>query len=637
MTRWQRAFKILWQLGPGPVTLYLRYWLGVRSGWYRWQTRHAPAAAPGPWRLPGRFPAADALQGHLDADARRAALQEADRLLEGYFRPFSGLPAPLDLSQGTDPRHWVQLERDHRWLQGQDIKFIWEPARLSWVFTLGRAYHLSGDRRYAAFFWRKVAEFRRLHPPYRGAQWMNGQEVALRMLALAWGGALFSPPPGDCNLAALLAAHAYRVEVTLVYARAQQSNHLMSEAAALWTAGLLLPRHPRAGRWLRQGRRWFLWAVQHHIDPQRGEYIHHSVNYHRFILQLALWLRWLQGRPLHPQAEKHLRAAARWLAECTDPLSGDAPNWGSNDGAYIFPLAAGGFRDFRPVAQAAMRAFAGQPAFAPGPWDEMSLWFGLPVDGQAAASQPLAPMAFAWPAANGRFFLRLGQGNWRLGHADFLHLDFWQEGRNLLLDSGTYLYNGQPPWDNPWPRADFHNTLTVNGQDQMTRAGRFMYLDWAQARLTKRTKSLLAAETNAWRRFGLLHRRRLVLQGEQVLLEDSLEPTKPMQTGQELVRLHFLLADWPFDLQKEGQRLIFRLWLPTGAWQLQLPAQPVRWSLVRGGEILDGVCAQPQLRGWYSPTYALKVPALSLAAEYRLPLPIHLRTRFQWFPLSDKR
>ena len=71
-----------------------------------------------------------------------------------------------------------------------------------------------------------------------------------------------------------------------------------------------------------------------------------------------------------------LASATRWLAALTDPISGGAVNLGANDGAYIFPLANGDFRDFRPVVQAASRLFLGADAFESGAWDEMSLWFG---------------------------------------------------------------------------------------------------------------------------------------------------------------------------------------------------------------------------------------------------------------------
>lgn len=627
-----RVLKVTRQLGPAAVWHYTRYQIGLRSGFYKWKTRSAPpAGGTGQALLPARFPSRPELDACLDAATRRAILAEADELLAGYYRPYSGLPVQLDLSADSRSENWVRLERRHDWLAGRDIKDIWEPARFSWAFTLGRAWALTGDPRYADAFWQQVETFWAHHPPYHGPQWMNGQEVALRLLAWAWADALFAAAPSSTPgrrrwLAQALAAHADRVALTLTYARAQESNHLMSEAAALWVAGLTLPDHPHARRWLQTGRHWFFWAVYRHIDPQSGEYIHHSVNYHRFILQLALFLHWLDADAFEPKARARLAAAARWLADLVEPRNGNVPNLGSNDGAYIFPLAAGGYRDFRPVAQAAMLAFAGVRVFPPGPWDELATWMGLPLQ----ASQQMQPAfrgRLEWPDVEGRAFLRLAGGNLRLAHADLLHLDVWSRGRNLLLDPGTFRYNAQPPWDNPWPAAVFHNTLTIDGNDQMTRAGRFMYLDWAQTRLLSHEDGALVAETDAWLRVGLRHRRSVHLDGKRLHLEDHLESvTGASAVGEQVARLHFLLADWPFAVQSEPDKLRLQLFLPEGIAELWLPPASV-WSLVRGGQLLAGKSADALLRGWYSPTYGIKIPALSLAAEYPIAfLPMVLCT-----------
>ncbi len=135
---------------------------------------------------------------------------------------------------------------------------MWEPARFGWAFTLGRAYHLSGDEKYAAAFWQFFETFTDANPPCLGPHWMSGQEVALRLMAFVWAAQVFAASPSSTperksRLAASVAAHAARIPPTLVYARSQQNNHLLSEAAGLLTAGLALPDHPGAASWRRPG------------------------------------------------------------------------------------------------------------------------------------------------------------------------------------------------------------------------------------------------------------------------------------------------------------------------------------------------------------------------------------------------
>ncbi len=101
----------------------------------------------------------------------------------------------------------------------------------------------------------------------------------------------------------------------------------------------------------------------------------------------------------------------------------------------------------------------------------------------------------------------------RPGHADQLHLDLWWRGYNLAQDAGTNHYNDPPPWNNVLRRTGVHNTISVDGLDQMTLAGRFLWLDWAQARLIDHARSndlaweRLTAQHDGYRRLGVIHQR----------------------------------------------------------------------------------------------------------------------------------
>jgi hypothetical protein len=110
----------------------------------------------------------------------------------------------------------------------------------------------------------------------------------------------------------------------------------------------------------------------------------------------------------------------------------------------------------------------------------MSLWFGIPFQSKRYVQLPryLGDHIYgqdAWAV------LRIAQFSSRPSHADQLHLDLWWRGLNIARDAGTYLYNAAPPWDNSLTTALVHNTVTLDGRDQFTRAGRFLYLDWFNA------------------------------------------------------------------------------------------------------------------------------------------------------------
>ncbi len=624
----KRVFKAFWELGWRQSGQYGLYLLGKRAGLYRLYPR-PPAFLEGDFGLnPGSMgPERDDYAAFLGENAP-GLLDSAARILNGQVSVFGGLETGLDLAPPAPLRHWTH--HDYARIGGRDIKLTWEPARFGWAITLARAYCLTGDPAYPDFFYRQVRVFQAENPPYRGPHWANGQEVALRLTHMACTHLVFGwQAPG---LYHTLALHAHRLPATLVYARAQRNNHLLSEAAGLMTAGLVLEGHPRAAGWIERGWSALNRGLQDQIDPH-GAYIQQSANYHRLMLSLALWGGFVAhraGLSYPPATRSRLAAATAWLLALCDPNNGRLPNLGPNDGAYILPFSACPFHDFRPVLQAAARAFLGEAVFPPGPWDEMSDWLASPHRAEGA-TPGTGLLAMQHPDLPGRAFLRAARFHGRPGHADQLHLDLWWRGQNIAMDPGTYHYNAEPPWENALRTALHHNTLTVDGRDQMTPAGRFLYLDPARARVLA-IQGGLAAEHDGYRRLGLTHRRTLEAPADGWRVIDEVFAAGEMPAGREpALRLHWLLPDFPWKELPDG----LALHTPMGRIEVHLETQlasEFHLSLVRAGEfLLGGGPAAPTL-GWFSPTYALKEPALSLVLETRAPLPFRFITTWRLIP-----
>ena len=652
--------KALRDLGPRQLGLYAWYRLAVSSGYFRWQEARwasalrttQPALIGSPLPLPDRGEIASVIEG-----SESSLIAEAEEILAGQVRLFGGPPVPLQLAFPGPLRHWTEYEGKSLSGDEEDIKFTWEPGRFGWAFTLGRAYHLTLDERYAEFFWRRFDSFSQANPPYLGPHWVSAQEVGLRLIALAFAAQVFAPatqstPERREQLSTALAAHAGRIPLTLAYARAQNNNHLLTEAAGLITAGVFLSGHPHASDWHQLGWRWFNAALQAQIADD-GTYTQQSCNYHRLMLQAALWVQTL-GRPYPAETCRSLAAATRWLLALVDSHTGRVPNLGPNDGAYILPLASCPFHDYRPVLQAASLAFLGRRAFERGPWDEMALWLGDPSSGGKpehkpaidvpGSREPLAAPHVLYQEEHGAWaYLRAARFTARPGHADQLHLDLWWQGFNIAQDAGTYLYKGPPPWDNALAGTAVHNTLTVAGQDQMTRAGRFLWLDWAQAEVTGRERApdgtfeRLVARQNGYRRLGLVHYRSVTAHADgRWTVADSVLPLERSETGKagaqpQVVRLHWLLPDWPWEIETTdgGSGAEIRLESPLGRIHLKTSAGAedllaCRHTLARAGELLSGEGPVSPTWGWVAPTYGVKIPALSFALQVTARPPVTL-------------
>lgn len=571
----------------------------------------------------------------------QAVLAQAEEILEGKYRLFGGLPEDLDFTVPDANLHWTEAEKRYP----GDIKLAWEPARFGWVFPLGLAYTWTGDERFAAAFWQNLETFQRLNPINCGVNWASAQEVSLRMLAGIFAAQVFqsaaeSTQPRQRNLAAWLYAHARRIPPTLFYARAQNNNHLVSEAVGMYVAGLVFPQVREARRWQAAGRRWFQRAILRQIDGG-GEYIQHSSNYHRLMLQLALVFSRaaeLNNEPLGEEVQRKLAASIGWLWAHFDATSGRVSNLGHHDGAFLLPFGALTGADYRPTLQAASCAFLKRPILPPGLWDQLTQWLGI----QAVYRDPLPPMESnesltrvggvrEWAQ------LRVAHYTSRPAHADQLQADLWYGGRNILMDAGTFAYNQPDPWQNSLADARVHNAPWINAQSPMLRAGKFLWLQWDQARLLEGEclpARRVAGERYGYQRLGLLHQRRLEwLSAGAWNINDRISGNAAQPLS---VQINWLLPDCPWQLDERG----FRMQFPEFEVLIMADGLPrtaqIQFGVLRAGQVLQGNAHADARLGWYSPTYNTLLPAVDLqinaAASAPLEISTHILIRAQSGP-----
>jgi hypothetical protein len=308
------AFEVLRRLGLRPSLHYLVYQAQLRSGWFRLSAPSGHwAEKPGTSALlsqPKHFAIAcdDELRqalGDLPVTSLAQAVAAAEDVLQGRFALFGrqridvGFPpdwgafVPLVANPPPPVRsdaHWSALELDA--LPG-DIKLVWELSRFEWAYALGRAYVFTGEERFAGGFWALLNSWRQTNPPNLGPQWISGQEVALRMMALIFAWRAFDPwlASDEARQGVLLETievHARRLPPSLSYALAQDNNHLLVEAAALLATGIAFPGLRRADSWRKQGRELLEQAVRRQFFADGG-YMQHSANYARLALQAILW------------------------------------------------------------------------------------------------------------------------------------------------------------------------------------------------------------------------------------------------------------------------------------------------------------------------------------------------------------
>lgn len=576
------------------------------------------------------FPSFRPLFSRWDAE-RPFPFQEVDGISQGRYRLFEGHQVqsvypprwsanPETGEVAADHQHWSQIE-DFAY---GDIKFIWELNRFGFVYSLVRAYARTGEARYPEIFWDLAMDWRKHNPPQQGVNWKCGQETSLRVMAWCFGLYAFSNHPSSTpdrvfRLAEMIAASGERIAFNLDYALSQNNNHGVSEGVGLWTIGLLFPEFRSSRHWRNLGKQ-ALEAQAQDLIYEDGAFSQHSFNYQRMILDLYLWairLGELNQALLSESLKNRVKIASELLYQLQEECLGRLPRYGQDDGTHILALSNSDYEDFRPVLQAVHLLLRGERLYPLGPWDESALWILGPSCLEATLQPPLRRSLeakiggyYTFRTPEGFAFLRCASYKHRPSQADMLHFDLWWRGHNIAIDPGTFSYNAPYPWRNPLAGTAYHNTVSVDGLDQMERQGRFLWIPWLRASLevSLRSKSGKLAfwqgSHDGYQRLEdpVTHRRAVLRIGEEHwLVLDRLEGNRP-----HAYRLHWLLPDLPYVWDDTGQ---LTLKLPEGVYDVHIGSlgPPARFSLVRADP------ASP--RGWLAPRYGEKYPALSVEVK----------------------
>jgi len=579
----------------------------------------------------------------LPEDWGASAVAEADEILRGAFRYFShhsvelGYPEPAWL---LNPIHGFTDRADAHWSDTPtflpsrgDIKFTWEPSRFSWAYALSRAHAVTGEDGYAEGFWTLFESWLAANPPHRGPNWKCGQEVALRTMACIFAlHALWSAPASTddriASMVAFLAFSADRIAGDIGQALIQRSNHGASEAAGIYLVGLLFPELREAEAWRRRGRR-ILESEARDYNWTDGSYLMHSVNYQRMtghVYLQCMRLADLNGEPFDDLVRRRLKVSGEFLYQLQDERTGRCPNYGPNDGALILPLNSCAFLDYRPFLQATHYLHEGERLYEDGPWAEDLLWLFGP-DAVEAPVRPAGRVSGDFPV--GGYHTLRGEETWGLtrcysyrirpNQADLLHLDVWWRGVNVLRDSGSYrYYDPQDEWNRTFVSTAAHNTVTVDGADQMVKGGAFRWHSLAGARFgfheQRGDAEVWQGEHYGYRRLACraTHRRAICRIGEAYwLIVDDV-----FGVGRAKVRLYWYFPDLPCELEGDAVRLrteVGDVVLRTAA------AETVSRRFGRGME-------DPERLGWDSLHYGERMPTPALCVETDAALPVRIVT-----------
>lgn len=490
------------------------------------------------------------------------AIDEAEQLLRHevrllHFDPVQ-LGAEIDwhrdpVTDSTWERHFWTAYNPEKKPAERDSKIIHELNRHQHLPRLAKAFHLTGDERYAAEAVAQLESWIQQNPPGFGINWQSSLEIGIRSMSWLWTLFLLLPSRslndqaaqriGDSLFAQLEHVHRYTSRFS------SPNTHLIGEAAALFIAGLVFGDRKRPAAWMRHGAALLIQEAERQVFPD-GVHGDLSARYHCYTLDFylqALVLAEHNRFPFPESVRGKIREMLNFVMHLSTPL-GTIPLLGDDDGGRALALQQRTYSSFNDALGLGSLLFERTDfKHRAGAFFEETYWLlgekawksfdqlenTTPKDTQAVfPNGGYIIQRSGWGPLDSHLIFDTGGLGLLTGghsHADALSVILSSGGRDLLIDPGTYVYNCAPAWRSYFRSTQAHNTVSIDGLDQAETGGTFRWKTGISTRSDRDPlfpAEYLEAEQHGYRRLPqpVTHRRRLLhIPGEYWIVADDFQ------------------------------------------------------------------------------------------------------------------
>ena len=506
-----------------------------------------------------------------------------------------------------------------------DHKIIWELSRHQFLGVLARAWLFTGDSSFLESLERLWRDWQKNNPYPFGINWASALEVAFRSLSWIWVDHLIETvgPSADrfrVELRQAIGENAVYIERYLSTYFAP-NTHLLGEALALFSIGVLYPHFELASRWRDRGWKVVLEQSVRQVRPD-GFHFEQSIYYHVYALDMFLWARILaegNGMDVPSEFDDVIVRMSEGLANLGS--RGLVPRFGDDDGGRLFD----GRRNqsshmLDPLSTASAVYKRGDWKAVAGDLREESIWLlgadrirtfdGLKIQRRQNNSSAFRESGYyVMHSGSGVAIIDAGPHGWKNGghgHADALSMQLIANGRAWLTDPGTYSYVYEGGVRDHFRGTRAHNTLEVDKKSQAEPVHSFAWGPAPRASVAlwhvSSDIAILHASHDGYRRLRepVTHERWVIA------LKDGGWMVRDVATGK---GSHQLDVRWQlapgYTPSQENRGYAFAT--DAGAMRLAYP-DDLSWSIS-----LE--------TGQWSPTYGIQVPCPVLRFSYQGSLP----------------
>lgn len=421
-----------------------------------------------------------------------------------------------------------------------DARTNWELNRHTQFVLMAKAYRLTASGVFLNQLQSRLDSWTESNPFLWGISWTSPMEVAIRAINWLYAAGFLSGTgartDSDAAQAKALAARLTIGAANMVhyltrhYSRGSSANnHLLVEMAAIWLGGACLGRED----WCRLAGKVLSRELPRQFAPD-GVNLEMSLHYHAFAMEAYLLVmhsaramgrtvpqEWIGMMERAAQFVAHSRVTQGLMCEFGDSDDGRILNLSSRRAdyyTYILQFCSLAldrrYDDFAspdttvtwlyPAADIErVSVLDGYRAYASRTFEQGGYTFLR--SGSIFAAFDHAPLGFGSIAAH--------------GHADALSFQLFIDGRQVLADSGTYIYHIDLPARNLLRTTAMHNTVVIDGCEQSEMLGAFLWGRRAATELRSYTPQSVEASTTGLS--GVTHTRRLTVCPDGVDVADS--------------------------------------------------------------------------------------------------------------------
>ena len=464
-----------------------------------------------------------------------------------------------------------------------DVKIPWELSRFQHIFTLGKAYWITNDKKYYIEFRNQICDWVEKNPIYMTVNWTCTMDVAIRAVNWIFGYFLFEDLiKGDKEFLKLLNNSLYNhgkyiiknLEKGLDYA----NNHYLSDLGGLVFLGLYFKKlnNAEVKHWLKFSIRKLEKEMFIENNPDGTNY-ETSTSYHRLVIELMfypMYLCELNNINFTENYKKRLEKMFEFMGKITKsnghyPLIGDVDNgrlvilsnyydWKINDCKHILSIGGEYFNNqfLKEIGAKEL---------------EDKLWIN---NSNNIYKERFYKQSSNFP--NGGYYLlqneniycliRCGElslkGQGGHSHNDQLSFELNVLGEDFIIDIGTGVYTADKNIRNLFRSTIVHNTVTINNieQNDFDETNLFSMPEQTFSKCLKFSDNEFEGEHQGYlNKANVIHNRKIVLEENSLAVFDNLEN----QDG--IISLNLALGTNIYEktneiiLEKNGKKITLKL------------------------------------------------------------------------------